>query len=68
MTSLQDRAALLDDAAFAARPVPQLPPDQALSIEDAYAIQALVVAQRLARGERLVGLKLGLTSKAKMKR
>ena len=67
MTSLQDRAALLDDAAFAARPVPQLPPDQALSIEDAYAIQALVVTQRLARGERLVGLKLGLTSKAKMK-
>ncbi len=67
MTSLQERAALLDDATSAARSVPQLPPDQALSIEDAYAIQALVVGQRLARGQRLVGLKLGLTSKAKMK-
>ncbi len=35
MTSLQDRAALLDNAAFATRPVPQLPPDKALSVEDA---------------------------------
>ena len=67
MTSLQDRAALLDNAAFATRPVPQLPPDKALSVEDAYAIQAIVVAHRLARGERLAGVKLGLTSEAKMK-
>jgi 2-oxo-3-hexenedioate decarboxylase len=35
--------------------------------EDAYAIQAEILRRKLARGERLVGLKCGLTSHAKMK-
>lgn len=67
MTDHEARAAVLDGAMLAARPVPQLPPEQALSVEAAYAIQARVVARRLARGERPVGLKLGLTSEAKMR-
>jgi 2-oxo-3-hexenedioate decarboxylase len=36
-----------------------------LSVDDAYAIQAELVALRVARGERIVGAKLGLTSVAK---
>ena len=34
---------------------------------DAYAIQAEILSRKLARGEKLVGLKCGLTSHAKMK-
>lgn len=37
-----------------------------LSIEDGYAIQAELRRRWIARGDRLVGLKAGLTSKAKM--
>ncbi|MET3290481.1 UNVERIFIED_CONTAM: 2-oxo-3-hexenedioate decarboxylase [Brevibacillus sp. OAP136] len=37
----------------------------AMSIEDAYAIQEQLIAQKEAEGERRIGLKLGLTSKAK---
>jgi len=35
--------------------------------DDAYAIQAEILRRKLARGNRLVGLKCGLTSHAKMK-
>lgn len=67
MTDADARAETLDLAALKARPVLQRPPEQSLSVEAAYAVQARLVARRLARGERLVGLKLGLTSEAKMK-
>jgi len=35
--------------------------------EDAYAIQYAIRARKLARGQRLAGLKMGLTARAKMK-
>jgi 2-oxo-3-hexenedioate decarboxylase len=35
--------------------------------DDAYAIQDAILARKLARGARVVGLKAGLTSHAKMK-
>ncbi|HWP62244.1 MAG TPA: hypothetical protein VNO86_02100, partial [Candidatus Binatia bacterium] len=35
-----------------------------LSLADAYRIQAALLARRLARGERIVGAKLGFTSVA----
>lgn len=35
--------------------------------DDAYAIQATIKARKIARGSRIVGLKAGLTSHAKMK-
>jgi 2-oxo-3-hexenedioate decarboxylase len=44
--------------------VAQLP--AGLALDDAYAVQHAVVARRLARGERLLGTKLGMTSRAKM--
>ncbi len=37
-----------------------------LSVEDGYRIQRASIARRLGRGETLVGMKMGLTSRAKM--
>lgn len=37
-----------------------------LSVEDAYAIQARVVAMRVASGQDVVGIKMGFTSRQKM--
>jgi 2-oxo-3-hexenedioate decarboxylase len=37
-----------------------------MTLEDAYDIQRVSIGRRLGRGERLVGMKMGLTSKAKM--
>ncbi|WP_334175055.1 fumarylacetoacetate hydrolase family protein [Pseudoxanthobacter sp.] len=67
MTSLADLALTVDEAARTATAIPQLTdtlPD--LSVDDAYAIQALSLARRRARGERRAGFKMGLTSRAKM--
>ncbi|TCB95855.1 4-oxalocrotonate decarboxylase [Micromonospora zingiberis] len=46
--------------------IPQLAAETGLDVDAAYAVQAALVQRRLGRGERLVGLKMGLTSKAKM--
>jgi 2-oxo-3-hexenedioate decarboxylase len=55
----------LDTAALECRPVPQLEPG--LSLSDAYDIQWGLRKRRIAAGARLTGLKMGLTSRAKMK-
>lgn len=39
----------------------------AMDMEDAYSVQYAIRARKLARGGRIVGLKAGLTSRAKMK-
>ncbi|KAF1685108.1 4-oxalocrotonate decarboxylase [Pseudoxanthomonas broegbernensis] len=54
----------LDAAAHGATATPQL--EQAISLEQAYAIQKLSIERRLARGERRIGIKMGFTSRAKM--
>ncbi|MDG4796047.1 fumarylacetoacetate hydrolase family protein [Micromonospora sp. WMMD1082] len=59
-------AETLGAAADAARPIPQLATETGLDVDAAYAVQAALVQRRLSRGERLVGLKMGLTSRAKM--
>ena len=64
--SLVELAACADDAARQARAIAQFSHTQGLSVGDAYRVQALSVERRLARGERRVGMKMGLTSKAKM--
>jgi 2-oxo-3-hexenedioate decarboxylase len=67
MTTLVQYAELLDRAAAEARAVPQITHgDAALTVADAYAIQKLSVDRRLARGEKRIGVKMGLTSRAKM--
>jgi 2-oxo-3-hexenedioate decarboxylase len=59
-------AAKVDDAARRARAVPQLTLAQPLSAAEAYAIQKASIARRLKRGETRIGVKMGLTSRAKM--
>lgn len=53
-------------AADSGTATPQLAAETGLDVDAAYAVQAELVRRRLERGERLVGLKMGLTSKAKM--
>ncbi len=66
MSSLARHAELVDTAAATASEIPQITDTYALTVEEAYAIQSLSIQRRLARGERLVGYKMGLTSRAKM--
>lgn len=68
MTARTDFARLLDEAQREAQPIAPLTSiEPQLSVADAYKIQDELVAFRLARGERVAGLKMGLTSKAKRK-
>ncbi|MDT3396534.1 4-oxalocrotonate decarboxylase [Streptomyces sp. B1866] len=55
-----------EDSATALTPLTAEWPD--LRVEDAYRVQDAALRLRLARGERLVGVKLGLTSRAKQQR
>ncbi len=55
-----------DDAARTATAIPQFTESFDLSLDDAYAAQAHSIGRRLGRGEQLVGVKMGLTSRAKM--
>jgi len=66
MMAVAALAERLDTAQTTRVDTPSLADDHALDIADAYAIQAALVARREARGERVIGVKLGLTSKAKM--
>ncbi|MBL0422422.1 fumarylacetoacetate hydrolase family protein [Ramlibacter sp. AW1] len=66
----QERISLLaqrlDDAALYGRAIPQFAEAEGLSMQDAYAVQATAIARRLQRGEHRTGVKMGLTSRAKM--
>ena len=56
----------LGTAADTATAIPQLAAETGLDVDTAYAVQTVLVQRRLDRGERIVGLKMGLTSRAKM--
>ena len=56
----------LDDAACAAKAVPMLTAERPFGLAEAYAIQRAGAELRRARGDVLVGMKMGLTSRAKM--
>jgi 2-oxo-3-hexenedioate decarboxylase len=63
---MSDLAERLDGAAQDGVAIPQIVSAAGLDADAAYAVQEALVARRLSRGERLVGIKLGLTSRAKM--
>jgi 2-oxo-3-hexenedioate decarboxylase len=63
---LDELAALADDAARRGEAIPQFTNTVDLDVADAYRVQARSIGRRLERGERLVGVKMGLTSRAKM--
>jgi 2-oxo-3-hexenedioate decarboxylase len=64
MTDLDAIAARLDEAALTATPVAQL--TEPLTLDEAYDVQARLLARRYRRGERAIGIKMGFTSRAKM--
>jgi 2-oxo-3-hexenedioate decarboxylase len=66
MIDIAKYAEVVDEAARTARAIPQFTEEAALSVTDAYEIQARSIDRRSGRGERLVGVKMGLTSRAKM--
>ncbi len=66
MSTLSAIAGRLDRAQLSAVATAQQPAAEAVSLAAAYQIQHALIGCRAARGERLVGLKLGFTSLAKM--
>jgi 2-oxo-3-hexenedioate decarboxylase len=68
LPKIADFAQRLESAALESRAIPKLSDvEPGLSIEDAYEVQWALRQRRLAAGARLTGLKMGLTSRAKMK-
>jgi len=66
VSDLDTLAKNVDDAARNAKAIAQISDTQKLSLDDAYTIQKKMIALRLGRGERRVGMKMGFTSRAKM--
>jgi 2-oxo-3-hexenedioate decarboxylase len=62
---IQDVAQRLDAAVRTGEAIPQLTSEQDVDLDTAYAVQHAGVALRRARGEQVVGAKLGFTSRAK---
>lgn len=65
--TIERLATIIDEAAQRAEPVPMLTsraPE--MSLRDAYTIQRRSMERRQQRGESIIGMKMGLTSKAKM--
>jgi 2-oxo-3-hexenedioate decarboxylase len=63
---LSQMAEIADEGARTGTAIAQFTNDYELDVPDAYAVQALSIARRVNRGERVVGVKMGLTSRAKM--
>jgi 2-oxo-3-hexenedioate decarboxylase len=67
MITLDEIAQSLDRAATTATAIPQWSSRCTLSVGDAYDVQTRLIAARQARGHRQIGLKMGFTSRAKMR-
>lgn len=66
MPDIHDLARTLDDAARAARATAQFSTSGIdLTLDQAYALQAALVARRVERGAGIIGVKMGFTSRAK---
>ncbi|MFI6977816.1 2-keto-4-pentenoate hydratase [Embleya sp. NPDC050154] len=59
-------AATLDEAGRGRRTVARLTDTTDLDLDTAYRVQRAVIDRRVARGEALIGVKMGFTSRAKM--
>ncbi len=67
MDRLDAYAEKLDTAALTATATPQISvEDSAFTVDEAYQVQAKSIDRRYARGETRIGVKMGLTSRAKM--
>ncbi len=59
-------AAKVDEAAAEARLIPMLTAEQPLTLDEAYRVQRGSMSLRRLRGDDVIGMKMGLTSRAKM--
>ncbi|MBB2913268.1 2-oxo-3-hexenedioate decarboxylase [Streptosporangium becharense] len=59
-------AEILDEATLSGRAVPKLTDMVPLDVPAAYEVQRAGIERRRSRGERLIGVKMGFTSRAKM--
>ncbi|MES9541284.1 fumarylacetoacetate hydrolase family protein [Actinomadura sp. NPDC000600] len=66
MADVHALAAELDEAARNVRAIPKLTARTPLDVATAYAVQRSGIERRRRRGERLAGVKMGFTSRAKM--
>ncbi len=67
MSDLAAIAEIVDEAARCATAIPQLSNSgNNLTLDEAYEVQRLSIERRRKRGEELVGIKMGFTSRAKM--
>lgn len=64
--SLPALARTLDQAALQARITPQISFQTQLTLVQAYEVQRLAIAERVKRGAKRAGVKMGFTSRAKM--
>ena len=62
MTDIAKFAEIVDEATRTATLVPKLSTQSSLTVAEAYEIQAASVARRLARGDDLIGAKMGMTN------
>ncbi|OUJ11069.1 2-keto-4-pentenoate hydratase [Acetobacter sp. DsW_063] len=66
MSFIQKFAERVDTAAISATSIPQITQEQDFGVDEAYAIQAASIDRRVQRGDPIVGIKMGFTSRAKM--
>lgn len=66
MVDVNALAATLENAARDVRAIPKLTDAAPLDVTAAYAVQRAGIERRRSRGERLAGVKMGFTSRAKM--
>ena len=65
-STLAALARSLDVAAMQATGIQQISASVDITLAEAYEVQRLAIAERLKRGEKRIGLKMGFTSRAKM--
>lgn len=65
MTDLIKLAEIADTAALTGTAMPQFSDTEKLSEAEGYAVQALSMQRRYARGDKRIGIKMGFTSRAK---
>lgn len=64
--SLEEIAGQLHAAARTQKPIAQISNQQEITLDQAYLIQSMLLEARYREGEKLIGLKMGFTSEAKM--
>lgn len=68
LNQVGELAHLLDQAALTIREVKRLTIDfPQMTLEDGYAVQRALMELKIARGEKIIGYKMGLTSKEKLR-